>query len=305
MTINTQDYIEVTLKPQEWSEDAVGIIEAELSDLPYNSFMEDSDADGRPVLKAYVQKSEYDARMLKTVLSGLPFRVSYSAAMVVPENWNAEWESHFEPIHIGKLVTVRAPYHKGLKRSRFNITIEPKMAFGTGHHQTTCMMMESMLEHETCFRAAKVTDLGCGTAVLAILAAKMGAAETTGIDIDAVAAQSGYDNVALNRLRKRISICCGDASLLQTESNDILLANIHRNIILQDLATYAQSLRRSGMRYANVDKRESRSDGGLLMVSGFYESDAPDIIDAASAHGLRLIGRKEREGWACLIFRRL
>ena len=151
----------------------------------------------------------------------------------------------------------------------------------------------------------RVMDLGCGTAVLAILAAKMGAAETTGIDIDAVAAQSGYDNVALNRLRNRVSICCGDASLLQMESYDLLLANIHRNIILQDLATYAKSLRKAGMRYANVDTRESRSDGGLLMVSGFYESDAPDIIDAASAQGLRLIGRKGREGWACLIFRRL
>lgn len=298
-TINTQEYIEVILYLEPWSSESAEIIEAELAELPYDSFMEDTDADGKAILKAYIPKAEYDARMLKLVLDGTGLNVSFKADLVAPMNWNAEWESNFQPIIVNDKITVKAPYHKNLKRSRFNITLDPKMAFGTGHHQTTYMMMENMLKYEDEIRGKSVMDLGCGTAVLGILAAKMKASQVYGIDIDAVAAQSGFDNARLNRMLKHMEIYCGDASLLQAESYDVLLANIHKNIILQDLDTYANSLRRPNMRYST-----GVSKGGILMVSGFFTCDKESIIEAARNNGLVLISENEREDWSSLVFRR-
>ena len=159
------------------------------------------------------------------------------------------------------------------------------MAFGTGHHDTTYMMMESMLDNAATIRSHVVMDMGCGTGVLAILAAKMGAATVYGIDIDAVAAQSAFDNAKLNRVGTKVKTRYGDASLLQRGHYDVLLANIHRNIILMDLRTYATSLRK----------------GGLLMLSGFYESDVNDIVAEAEANGISLVRQRARNGWACLV----
>ncbi len=297
--INTKEYIEVTLKIEPFSQENAELVVAELSELPYNSFMEDTDPDGNPVLLAYIQKSDYDARALKLVLGFFDFKISWSANMMESKNWNKEWESSFEPIVVGKQVTVRAPHHKGLKKTRFNIVIDPQMAFGTGHHETTYMMMETMLEHEEEIRGRSVMDMGCGTGVLAILAAKMRASRVYGIDIDAVAAQSACDNARANRVSRTMQAFYGDASLLQRENYDLLLANIHKNIILQDLDTYANSIRKPGMRYSS-----GASEGGLLMLSGFYDSDAADITAAASKLGLEMIGQKSKDGWSCLLFRR-
>lgn len=291
--------MEVTLKPQTWSEETVGIIEAELAELPYDSFMEDKDAEGGDVLKAYIARQAYDGRMLKLVLSGLPFGVEWSVGKVAPENWNAESESRFEPVFIGRRIAVRAPFNTDVRKARFNIVIEPKMAFGDGQHQTTAMMMETMLDYEGEIRGGSVMDLGCGTGVLAILAAKMKASHVTAVDIDAVAARSAYDNAVLNRLGKRLTVGCGDASLLQRESYDVLLANIHRNIILDDIRTYAGSLKKAGMRYAG-----GKSAGGLFFASGFYSGDAEEITAAAEDAGLEYISGRSRDEWACLAFRR-
>lgn len=297
--INTKEYVEVSIWIEPYCDENVEIVEAELSELPYDSFMEDQDPDGNPVLKAYIPTAEYDSRATKMVLEFLEFKTRFTATMIEPRNWNEQWESNFEPIFVDGTVTVKAPYHKDLKKTRFNITIDPQMAFGTGHHHTTYMMMQTMLEHEDEIRGHNVMDLGCGTGVLAILAAKMHAAHAYGVDIDAVAAQSAVDNARLNRVSRTMEAFYGDASMLQREKYDVLLANIHRNIILQDLDTYAASLRRPGMRYST-----GKSEGGLLMVSGFYDSDVKDIVEACERHGLRLIGQKSREGWACLVFRR-
>lgn len=296
---SSKEYIEVTIHIDPYSEENAGIVEAELAELPYDSFMEDSDPDGKPVLKAYIPKDGYDAKALRMVLEFLDFKTSFSATMIEPENWNAQWESSFEPIFVDGKVTVKAVYHKGLKKTRFNISIDPQMAFGTGHHHTTYMMMQTMLEHEDEIRGHSVMDLGCGTGVLGILAAKMHAVHVYGVDIDAVAAQSAFDNARLNKVSKVMETFYGDASMLQREKYDVLLANIHRNIILADLDTYVASLRKPGMRYGT-----GTSEGGLLMVSGFYDSDVQDIVEAAEGQGLRLVGQKSREGWACLVFRR-
>ena len=243
--MNSQEYIEVAIKIAPYSEENAEIVTAEVSELPYESFsMED------PFLKCYIQKDLYDAQALKVLLSGLEgmgFEVEFSANLMPAVNWNAVWESQFPPIVVDGKCTIKASFHEGLKRTRFNITIDPKMAFGTGHHQTTYMMCRALIENEESVRGKVVMDMGCGTAVLAILAAKMKAAKVYGIDIDAVAAISAYDNARLNRVGKVIETYCGDASLLQRNTYDVLLANINRNILLQDIPTYALSLHRGGL----------------------------------------------------------
>ena len=228
--MNSQEYIEVAIKIAPYSEENAEIVTAEVSELPYESFsMED------PFLKCYIQKDLYDSHALKVVLGGVEgygFDIEHSATLVPATNWNALWESQFNPIVVDNLCTIKASFHEGLKKTRFNITIDPKMAFGTGHHQTTYMMCRALLENEESVRDKVVLDMGCGTAVLAILAAKMKAAKVYGIDIDAIAAISAYDNARINKVGTRIETCCGDASLLQRNTYDVLLANINRNILI-------------------------------------------------------------------------
>ena len=282
--MNSQEYIEVAIKIAPYSEENAEIVTAEVSELPYESFSMEE-----PFLKCYIQKDLYDAQALKVLLSGLEgmgFDVEFSANLMPAVNWNAVWESQFPPIVVDEKCTIKASFHEGLKRTRFNITIDPKMAFGTGHHQTTYMMCRALLENEESVRGKVVMDMGCGTAVLAILAAKMKASKVYGIDIDAVAAISAYDNARLNKVGKIIETYCGDASLLQRNTYDVLLANINRNILLQDIQTYALSLHR----------------GGLLFVSGFYVEDMPMLIGAATAAGLDYVSHDSIDNWCCIKF---
>ena len=234
--MNSQEYIEVSVKIDPYSDENAEILMAELEEFPFESFSME-----QPYLKCYIQKDLYLQQDLKVVLSGLDhygFTTSFTAALLPATNWNAVWESQFTPIVVDGKCTIKASFHKGLKRTRFNITIDPKMAFGTGHHQTTYMMCRALLANEPEIRDKVVMDMGCGTAILAILAAKMGARHVYGIDIDAVAAISAYDNARSNKVSKRVETYCGDASLLQVGKYDILLANINRNILLQDFSLY-------------------------------------------------------------------
>ena len=282
--MNSQEYIEVSVKITPYNDENAEIVTAEVSELPFESF-----SGGDPFLKCYIQKELYDAQALKVVLSGLEgmgFDIEWSSTLMPVVNWNAEWESQFSPIIVDGKCTIKASFHKDLKRTRYNIIIDPKMAFGTGHHQTTYMMCRALLENEEAVRGKVVMDMGCGTAVLAILAAKMKAARVYGIDIDAVAAISAYDNARLNRVGKVVETWCGDASLLQRNSYDVLLANINRNILLQDMQTYAGCLRRDG----------------LLFVSGFYVEDMPMLIGAATAAGLEYVSHDSIDNWGCIKF---
>ena len=282
--MNSQEYIEVSVKITPYSDENAEIVTAEVSELPFESFSGED-----PFLKCYIQKELYDAQALKVVLSGLEgmgFDIEWSSTLMPVVNWNAEWESQFSPIIVDGKCTIKASFHKDIKRTRYNIIIDPKMAFGTGHHQTTYMMCRALLENEEAVRGKVVMDMGCGTAVLAILAAKMKAARVYGIDIDAVAAISAYDNARLNRVGKVVETWCGDASLLQRNSYDVLLANINRNILLQDMQTYAGCLRRDG----------------LLFVSGFYVEDMPMLIGAATAAGLEYVSHDSIDNWCCIKF---
>ena len=282
--MNSQEYIEVTMVITPFSEENAEIVTAEISELPFESFSTEGD-----LLKCYIQKELYDPQALKVVMSGLDypnFSVEYSANLMPAVNWNAIWESQFTPIVVDGKCTIKASFHEGLKKTRFNITIDPKMAFGTGHHQTTFMMCRALLQNEEAVRGKIVMDMGCGTAILAILAAKMKAAQVYGIDIDAIAAISAYDNARLNRVGTRIETYCGDASLLQRNSYDVFLANINRNILLQDIPTYAACIRK----------------GGLLFVSGFYLEDMPMIVGMATSVGLNYVSHDTVDNWCCIKF---
>lgn len=284
--MNSYEYIEVSLKIDPYTEENAEIMMAELAELPFESFTE---AD--PYLKCYIPKEKYDPRNLKLFLSGLDydFNIDFNATLMPSINWNSVWESQFSPIVVDGLCTIKATFHKGLKRTRFNITIDPKMAFGTGHHQTTYMMCRALLRHEADIKGKIVMDMGCGTAILAILAAKMGAGHTYGIDIDAVAAASAFDNARKNRVSRHVETYCGDASLLQRGKYDILLANINRNILLEDIPTYAVSLKKDG----------------LLFVSGFYTEDFPMICSSARRAGLEYMEQDAIDNWCCAGFRKV
>ena len=284
--MNSQEYIEVAVKITPFSEENAEILTAEISELPFESFTVED-----PYLKCYIQKELFDAQALKVVLNGIEdygFEVEYSSNLMPAVNWNALWESQFTPIVVDGKCTIKASFHEGLRKTRYNITIDPKMAFGTGHHQTTYMMCRALLQNEEAVRGKVVMDMGCGTAVLAILAAKMKASQVYGIDIDAVAAISAYDNARANRVGKVIETYCGDASLLQRNSYDVLLANINRNILLQDIPTYSLCIHK----------------GGLLFVSGFYLEDMPMIIGVAQNAGLEYVSHDSIDNWCCIKFQK-
>ena len=276
----------MAVKITPFSEENAEIVTAEISELPFESFSTED-----PYLKCYIQKELYDQQILKVVLSGVEdygFEVEYSANLKPAVNLNALWYSQFTPIVVDNKCTIKASFHEGLRKTRYNITIDPKMAFGNGHHQTTYMMCRALLQNEEAVRGKVVMDMGCGTAVLAILAAKMKALQVYGVDIDAVAAISAYDNARLNRVGKVIETYCGDASLLQRNSYDVLLANINRNILLQDIPTYSLCIHR----------------GGLLFVSGFYLEDMPMIIGVAQNAGLEYVSHDSIDNWCCIKFQK-
>lgn len=278
------DYIEVQIEITPFSEDFSDIVVAQIEELGFESYVTEA-----PYLKAYIPVEQFSERNLKLLLSGIDrdlFELSYTTNFIKEQNWNAVWEASFEPIVIGKC-TVKAHFHKGLPRTKYTITITPKMAFGTGHHQTTSLMMEVMQKEEKFIRDHKVLDMGCGTGILAILAAKMKSATPVhAIDIDPTAVFSVRENAWKNRVHEKIDSRCGDASLIQAGKYDIILANINRNILLQDMGTYTRGL----------------LPGGVLVISGFYTQDLQMLTEEASRCGLEYEYHLEKENWVAAKF---
>jgi len=236
--------------------------------------------------KAYIPTDDFDEEKLKEQI--LPyqdmFTFSYEIALIPQKNWNEVWESNFEPIEIGNKVYVRATFHPARPEFPYEIVIDPKMAFGTGHHQTTAMMLELILENN--FEGKKVLDMGCGTGILAIMAAKLHAAEITAIDYDPVCFDSTIENSALNGITN-ITALCGSKEAIPNEQYDIILANINRNILLDQMARYAEALKPEGEIY----------------FSGFYESPDLEIItDEARKYGLKYIIHKKTNEWVAAKF---
>ena len=236
--------------------------------------------------KAYIpavkfNKEELDER-LEPFHNVLTF--SYEVNLIPQKNWNEVWESNFQPIQIKDQVLVRATFHEPRPDFPFEIVIDPKMAFGTGHHQTTSMMMDFMLD--TVFTGKKVLDMGCGTGILAILAAKKGAAEIVAIDYDPVCFESTIENAALNRV-ENMRILCGSKEVIPDEQFDIILANINRNILLDQMETYHRSLK----------------PGGIVFLSGFYENPDLEILKAeALTYDLHYQNHKKSQEWVSAKF---
>jgi ribosomal protein L11 methyltransferase len=212
------------------------------------------------------------------------FSFSYYVSLIPQRNWNEIWESNFESLIIGDRVFVRATFHEPRPQFKYEIVIDPKMAFGTGHHQTTAMMINLMLEND--FRNKKVLDMGCGTGILAIMAAKLRAAEIIAIDHDHVCFESTIENAALNNI-PNIKAICGSKEVIPDEQFDIILANINRNILIDQMKRYSKALK--------VD--------GEIFFSGFYEHPDLDIItDEARKYGLKYITHKTDKDWVAAKF---
>lgn len=253
---------------------ASDIIIAELSEIGFESFVENESG-----LTAYISESKFDEGELDAIhiLSSDEFAIEWTSKSVAQQNWNEEWEKSFNPIVVDERCMVRAPFHQK-SNVDYDIIIEPKMSFGTGHHETTHMMLSHILDND--FKNKKVLDMGCGTGVLAILAEMRGATHLEAIDIDNWCYLNAIENADRNNCKK-IEVFEGNSNLLLGKKYDIILANINRNILLEDIPIYASSL----------------NSKGLLFLSGFYSSDLDMISEKCKAFNLRFEKNYEKNNW--------
>lgn len=256
---------------------ATDILTAELGYAGFESFVENEDG-----VSAYIQKQDWHEHILEDVeiLTSENYSINYTIEEIEQQNWNQEWETNFHPIVVDDKCTVRAPFHEK-PDTQFDLIIEPKMSFGTGHHETTHMMIQHLLKND--LKGKVVLDMGCGTAVLAILAEKLGAKKVDAIDIENWCYLNSLENAERNNCTK-ISVFEGDASLLGEQLYDVIIANINRNILLDDMATYVSCL----------------NPNGMVFLSGFYREDIPAIIEKTEELGLSLVDTLEKNKWVAL-----
>lgn len=257
------------------------ILIAELGELPFDSFVETEEG-----LSAYIQQNDDREDLLNDVyiLSNPEFKISFGTEEIDQVNWNEEWEKNFDPIDVDGICYVRAPFHEP-KNAEYEIVIEPKMSFGTGHHETTFMMMKHLLNTDV--KDMEVLDMGCGTAILAILAMMKGARHADAIDIDNWCYLNSIENAERNQIQN-IDVYEGDASLLadKKEKYDLIIANINRNILLNDMQAYAAALK----------------PGSTILFSGFYVEDIPAIEKEANKNQLFLKDQLTKNNWSSLKF---
>ncbi len=255
------------------------ILIAELGEKAFESFIETETG-----VSAFVQKDLWSENILEDIqiLENPEFKIEYTFEEIEQVNWNEEWEKNFEPIDVDGKCHVRAPFHEKTN-AEYDIVIEPKMSFGTGHHETTHMMIQHILE--TDFTHKKTLDMGCGTAILAILAELKGAQPIDAIDIDNWCYLNSIENATRNNCH-HISVFEGDAALLAGKKYDIIIANINRNILLNDMQQYEACL----------------NENGILFLSGFYTEDIPVITESCVSKGLTYVKKFERNNWVALKF---
>ncbi len=278
-------YTELTFTLEPNTEAIADALISELATVGYDGFSYTDSG-----FKAYIPAAEFIPETLETLELPNYFskqcHISFTRQDIPDQDWNKIWEDHFTPILIDGQIQVRAGFHAPVPDTAYDIIIEPKMSFGTGHHSTTTLMLKTILELSEQFKDKRVLDMGCGTGILSIMASKAGAREVTGIDIDDWAFNNAMENIGKNGLHN-IRIRIGDASLLQDEAPfDIILANINRNILLDDMQAYHQKL----------------IPGGCLIMSGFYQHDLPAIREKAASLGLRFAGMHEDQQWVAAVF---
>ena len=269
-------YLEFNFKinpVQPWSE----ILMAELIEIGFDSFTEEHDG-----ILAYIPEELYQEENLKNVslMSNPEVEIVFSFSQMPNINWNEEWEKNFSPINVENKVLIRAEFHEE-QPDLHQIIIQPKMSFGTGHHPTTHLMIQQMLDID--FTGKKVLDMGCGTSVLAIFAKQKGASDVVAIDIDEWSVENSKENAQRNQVELRISQ--GTAENLGNETFDIILANINRNILISDIPTYVSVL----------------NQGGTLLLSGLCFFDVSDILQVCEEQGLTLKNKQQREEWCSLL----
>ena len=273
-----QNYIEYkfTVVPKDpWEE----ILFAALQELPFESFESNKNS-----LMAYVSEALHYDNFLKTIslFENTAVSISFEKKTIEPINWNAKWESEFQPIEIGEDCVVRADFHPAQGKP-YELIINPKMSFGTGHHQTTHMMLEFALKEN--FKEKRVLDMGCGTGVLAILASMKGAVSVDAIDIDPWCIENTNENAQKNDC-STVNCFLGSSITLKTPSYDLIFANINRNILLEQITSYSEAL------YTR----------GVLLMSGFYQEDIVSLIECCNTNGLSLVEEKHRDNWRALKF---
>ncbi len=276
-------YIEVTFTVSPVSETANDIIAALAAELGFESFVESPEG-----TIGYVPASLYNEEALRESLTDFPMSdtsITFTAQEMEDKDWNEEWEKNFfEPIVVDDRCVIHSTFHKEYPKATYDIIINPQMAFGTGHHQTTRLIIGYLLD--TDLQGKTVLDMGCGTSILAILASMRGATSLTAIDIDEWCVNNSIDNLALNHI-DNIKVFQGDASSLATEGPfDVIIANINRNILLADMQYYVARM----------------NEGAEIYFSGFYESDLPMIQAEAERLGLRYLSHRVEKDWTAAQF---
>jgi ribosomal protein L11 methyltransferase len=272
------DFIEVTL---EVNADFADILTAELGELGFDAFVETEDG-----FAAYIEEDQFSEEALQETLQRYAeyVTVTYNVQKIGRQNWNEEWERNFEPLFIGGEVSVRASFHPKPEQAKYDIVINPKMSFGTGHHETTTLMIENQLKLD--HQGKRVLDMGCGTGILAIMAGELGAAEIVAVEIEDWTVENARENAALNNY-SHIDVRLGGAETIEGEQPfDIILANINRNVLLEDMPAYKAVLKPEGW----------------LLLSGFYTEDLPAIQQRAEALGLQYQSHRVKNNWVSALF---
>ncbi len=273
------NYIELNVKNQTLS-DLNDVLIAELGEIGFESFIDSDEG-----FLGYIREDLYDANLIGKlqIIELNPDTFSYTSQLVEDQNWNAVWESNYEAVVIADRCGIRAPFHPENKEVEFDLVIEPKMSFGTAHHETTSNMIEFLLEED--LKDKTVLDMGCGTSVLAILAAKRGGINIYAIDNDEWAYENSLENIERNQVPE-IKVLLGDADLLHDMGFDVIIANINRNILLNDIKHYVNVL----------------NNNGVLLMSGFYEQDIPAIKEETEKYNLNFDRYKVKNNWVAIRF---
>jgi len=267
--------LQVTCDP-DYSE----ILMAEVADAGFDTFLETDKG-----FEAYVEMEKYDKEQLQLIRAKYSAQtpVNFSQDRIQKQNWNEQWEKSYEPIVVEDKCLIRADFHKIEKKYPYELIITPKMSFGTGHHQTTYLMIKNQMEID--HRGKRVMDAGCGTAILSVMAAKLGASEVEAFDIDEWSVSNGKENIEVNGCTN-ITHQQGKLSELNFKGGfDIILANINKNVLLDEMKLYKKQL----------------NPEGLLLLSGFYADDISDLIKEATQYHLHEVRRDQREQWAALL----
>lgn len=275
------NYTQVRFKLSPDSQENREILVAMLESFPFESFDETDN-----LIMGYVPGETFDDSVINEITGFLPFSIEYETEMIPDKNWNEVWEkNYFKPLLIGNRCVIRAPFHTEYPASEYELVIEPKMAFGTGNHETTSLVAEQILDVD--FTGKTVLDMGCGTGILGMLASLKGAKKVTAIDIDVWSYESTVENARINNITN-IDAKLGNADILGDEVFDIIFANIHKNVIINDLPAYMSVLK----------------PGGTIYLSGFYNTDMPDVKKRAESLELKELSFKEKNNWIVYIFER-